>query len=401
MSFMRHQFGSDTFHKAVVTHTLQRTVLRLLFGMPEVLQRAILTFWQQQHPRSVNDPAIQMMLLLGSMMPGVDTDATPDEIRDQYSQAIRLVGPEPDPEIKVEDVVLAGPSGPVSASLFWKGRRLDQPCLVFFHGGGYIFGDVASYCSLCRAIAAISGLAVLSVDYRLAPEHPFPAAFEDCLAAFRAWREIAPDYDIDPTRVAIGGDSAGAQLAASICLIMRDSGEALPCYQWLLYPPTEFLPVWSPAQAASCAPSADKETAGQIADGFGLDLATIQWFARQYVPNGAKTDDPRLSPLRAQRHDGLPPALIVTGGLDPLCDQGKAYGEALGRCGVPVRHLHYPTAIHGFIAYAGVLELGRVALEEAARALAHAMAPDEAIGRAATALGDANGHSITDRCAVL
>jgi acetyl esterase len=376
MTFALPNTKAEAFYKEAVLESIQRAALRFIFGLPQQLQRALLSLCQNRGHGLIDDPSIQMMVLLGSLMPAFDREVSPTEVRAFYRQALRLVGPAPDPDIEVTRVTLPGEAGDIAASLYWRGPRQDQPCLIFLHGGAFIFGDIESYDALCRSIAAQSGVAVLSIEYRLAPEYPFPAALEDSLAAYHAWRMMAPDFGIDPNRLAIGGDSAGAQLAATACIILRDLREPLPCYQWLLYPPTEFLPEWAPG-ADPVEPGEKELSLDKLANGLGLDNAALRWFARQYVPGGGDYADPRLSPLRARRHDGLPPALVLTAGLDPLCDQGKAYAAALSNSGVEVQHLHYPNAFHGFIGCAGILESGRTALSEAAGALGRACGVSE------------------------
>jgi acetyl esterase len=222
------------------------------------------------------------------------------------------------------------------------------PAVLFYHGGGGVVGGIADYDALCRVIADDTGYVVLSVDYRLAPEHRFPAGLEDALAAYRWVRAHAADLDVDPTRTAVAGDSMGGNLAAVVCQQARDRGLPVPALQVLLYP------------AVDCTFSCPSHET--FAHGYLLTGALIRWFIAHYLPDDDHRWDVRASPLFAVRLSGLPPALVVTAGFDPLCDEGRLYAERLERAGVAVRHRCEPGLIHGFVTMTGVIAEARRAV---------------------------------------
>ncbi|HJU19899.1 MAG TPA: alpha/beta hydrolase, partial [Stellaceae bacterium] len=237
------------------------------------------------------------------------------------------------------------------------------PVLVYFHGGGWVIGDIDTHDPVCRHLANAARCAVVSVDYRLAPEHKFPAAVEDCCAAIAWVAEEGAALGIDPARLAVGGDSAGGNLAAVASLCARDRGGPRICQQLLLYPALD---------AAMDHPSIIR-----FAEGHLLTRATMEWFYAQYLQGPEDIDDWRASPLRASDLGRLPPAFIVTGGYDPLCDEGVAYARRLEKCGVPVRLRHHPDQIHGFVSMGKIIKAAHAALDEAAAALAETWRQDQ------------------------
>jgi len=227
------------------------------------------------------------------------------------------------------------------------------PAIIYFHGGGFVVGDLACYDGLCRALANESGCRVISVDYRLAPEFPFPAAVEDCFAAVTLIEENATDLGVDPNGLAVAGDSAGGNLAAVVSQLAKEKGSPRIGFQLLIYPTTKI----------------NFETSERnFSAGFFLDSRTIDWFRNHYVPPGTEAD-PRLSPLDAKDVTGLPPAYIVTAGFDPLHEEGVAYAEKLKQAGVKVMQVDYPSMIHGFFSMPGLIPMA----SEAIRAAAHAV----------------------------
>jgi acetyl esterase len=210
-----------------------------------------------------------------------------------------------------------------------------QPCLLFLHGGGWVLGSLATHDALCRALARRLGAAVLAVDYRLAPEHPYPAALEDALAALRWLAEAGPALDLDPARIAVGGDSAGGNLAAVLALMGRDGSAPRSVFQMLLYPAVDLR----------LAPDRYPRPGGAMV----LTGATMRWFIGHYLPDAAQREDWRASPLRAPRLAGAPPAFLLTCGQDPLCDEGLAYGERLQAEGVAVTALHLSGEAHAIL----------------------------------------------------
>lgn len=219
-------------------------------------------------------------------------------------------------------------------------RPLDAPseplpALIYLHGGGWTIGDIEVFDVLCHDLAATAGIVVVSVDYRLAPEAPFPAGLEDALAALRLVRNVADDFLIDPSRLAIGGDSAGGNLAAVAALIDRDSDAPPLCGQVLIYPATDARGGYG--------------SLVENAEGKLLDSRTMTWFYQNYLGENGLKDDWRISPLLAPNMSALPPALIVTVGHDPLRDEGIAYAQRLAKARNIVRQLHKPDQIHGYL----------------------------------------------------
>ena len=240
------------------------------------------------------------------------------------------------------------------------------PLLVFFHGGGFVFGDLDTHDGVCRLLCRHAGAHILAVDYRLAPEDPFPAAVEDARAALRWAFANASQLDADPQRIGVGGDSAGGNLAAVVSqLAARDDGPAL-ALQLLIYPAMD-----------STGRHRSRELFGE---GFFLTSAHIDWFEAHYLgAAGAQGSDPRVSPLLAEDFSGLPPALVVTAAFDPLRDEGEAYVEALHAAGTPARLRRFPGLIHGFASAAGLSRMCRDAVVEiagATRAMFAATPPD-------------------------
>jgi acetyl esterase/lipase len=226
------------------------------------------------------------------------------------------------------------------------------PALVFFHGGGWTIGDLDTHDVVCRSLALGSRCAVFSVDYRLAPENPFPAAVGDCISATQYITENAASLKVDPARIAVGGDSAGGNLAAVVALAARELGIA---FQLLIYPATD----------QRCAlPSHEKN-----AQGYLLTREGIEYFRGCYLPDPDSWTDWRASPLLAPSHAGLPPAFVLTAGYDPLVDEGRAYATALSQAGVEVTYREYPDMVHGFVLFGGVLDSANAALADCCMAL--------------------------------
>lgn len=230
------------------------------------------------------------------------------------------------------------------------------PALVYFHGGGWTIGDLDTHDALCRQLAVGACCAVFSVDYRLAPEQPFPAAVEDCIAATKYVAENAEALDV--RGIAVGGDSAGGNLAAVVALQARDAGGPALAFQLLVYPATD--------QRLGTA------SHERNAHGYLLERESIEFFRRCYLPDATAHGDWRASPLLARDHRGLPPALVITAGYDPLVDEGKAYAERLRAAGVEVAYREYPDMVHGFLLLGGVLDTANAAVAECCTALRRA-----------------------------
>ncbi len=263
------------------------------------------------------------------------------------------------PEVaSVHDGTIPGPLGPIP---FRRYRPLGAsgdmlPTLIYYHGGGYVIGNIETHDSTCRRIANKSRCQVISIGYRLAPEHPFPAPVEDGLAAYRHIRDRAASFGIDPKRIAVGGDSAGGNLAAVICQTCKRTAETAPAFQMLIYPATDF--------------SRQSESRRSLAKGYFLTTTMIDWFNASYLPAGTDLTDLRLSPLRAEDFSGLAPAFVLTAGYDPLRDEGRAYADKLIDSGVKTTYVNYPGTIHGFFSMTRFLRQGLLANDEAAAVLA-------------------------------
>ena len=227
------------------------------------------------------------------------------------------------------------------------------PALVYFHGGGWTIGDIDTHDALCRQLALGARCAVISVDYRLAPEYPFPAAVDDCFAATRYVADNAAKLKIGA--IAVGGDSAGGNLAATVSLLARDAGGPAIAFQLLIYPATD-------QRLASS--SHDRN-----AQGYLLTRDAMTYFRRAYLPNEKDWTDWRASPLLAKSHADLPPALVITAGYDPLLDEGRAYAERLKAAGGRVDYREYPDMVHGFILFGGVLDTANAAVAHCCAAL--------------------------------
>lgn len=239
--------------------------------------------------------------------------------------------------------------GRIPARLYRPRRAQPRgPAVIYYHGGGGVVSTAAEYDRVCRVIADDTGYTVISVDYRLAPEHPFPAGVEDALAAYRWVREHAVHLDVDPGRLAVAGDSMGGSFAAVVCQQARDAGLPLPALQILLYP------------GLDCTLSGASHRTFEL--GYLLTGPLIRWFRSHYCAEEDHWWDVRASPLFAVHLAGLPPALIITAGFDPLRDDGHLYAERLQRAGVEVRYRCEPGLIHGYVTLTGVITEARRAV---------------------------------------
>ncbi len=300
------------------------------------------------------DPAIQGMLsLLESMDRQPLHTGTPEQARTGFrTLTVDLRDPAAVPAVGgVEDRQLDLPAGPLGARLYRPEGDGPVPTLVFFHGGGFVIGDLDTHDVQCRWLCREAGVAVLSVDYRLAPEAPFPAAVDDCLAATRWAFEHVSELGGDP-RVAVGGDSAGGNLAAVVCQQLAAAGGPVPVAQLLVYPATDFVEDEGSTHASRVA----------NADGYFLTSLDMAWFGENYAGTADRAD-PRLSPLHGSLA-GQPPAVLVTAEFDPLRDEGEAYATALRAAGVDVVGRRYDGLIHGFFDLAALSPAAEQAVRE-------------------------------------
>ncbi len=252
---------------------------------------------------------------------------------------------------RVEDRMLPGPASALRIRLYTPSAAVSTvlPALIYFHGGGLIAGTLETHDGICRSLANASGCRVVAVDYRLAPEHPFPAAIEDGCAATCWVANHSEELQIDPQRLVIGGDSAGATLAAVVCQMTAVAREARPALQFLLCPLMDS--------------GADTTSRRRFAEGYLLDAATLAHDLRHYLPPGADPADPRISPLRARHLEGLPPACIHTAEFDPVCDEGRDYAERLRRAGVATLYRCHSGMIHLFYGMGSLIPYAAAAYE--------------------------------------
>ena len=320
---------------------------RLLFGRPAELDGQVLA--------SDIQALIRLSAWAGDR--SITEQVSPAEARESTRVASASATGPPLPMGRVEGLQLPGPAGAIPARFYVpRGEaRRPRPLLVYFHGGGWVIGDLDTHDGLCRFLATNADVAVLSVDYRLAPEHPFPAAVEDAHAAFTWAAAEAQRLDVDASRIAVGGDSAGGNLAAAVSLLARDDGGAAPAMQLLIYPVTD---------AVGGQPSRDL-----FATGFMLTKADMDWFESHYLPGGAQSGDPRVSMLRAENLADLPPAYVTTAGFDPLRDEGEAYAARMREAGVRVALRRHPGLVHSFANMTAFSPTARAAMLEVAGAL--------------------------------
>ena len=257
----------------------------------------------------------------------------------------------------VEDRVIPGPGGDLVLRIYRPEADGSSPlpAMVWFHGGGFVIGSLETTDGMCRALCRRSGVAIVSVDYRLAPEHPYPAAPDDCLVAFDWVRQHAPELGFDGDRLAVGGDSAGGNLATVTALARRGK----VAFQLLVYPVTDL--------------TMTSESHQVNGEGYLLTADTMRWFGQHYTTGAAEKHDPRVSPLFEQDLVGSAPAFIMTAEFDPLRDEGEAYGKRLVDAGVPVQVKRYDGMVHAFLQMSAVVDAAGAALDDAATALAEGL----------------------------
>ncbi|MBL6937800.1 MAG: alpha/beta hydrolase [Alphaproteobacteria bacterium] len=276
---------------------------------------------------------------------------------------LRFPGITETPTGPITDRTIPGPAHAIGVRIYTplSATSTVLPGLIFFHGGGFVLGDLDSHDDLCRVLANESGCRVVSIDYRLAPEHPFPAAVDDCFAATKYVAAHAGEFGIDASRLAVGGDSAGGNLAAVVCQLAKGGGPKI-AYQLLIYPVTQLgAPVDTPSMREN-------------GKGYFLEKEGMDWFTKLYCPDHAHRTDPRLSPLLCQDLAGQPPAYVITAGFDPLRDEGKDYADALDKAGVSVTYVNYPGMVHGFFSMRALIPKAREAVAAAAAALREGLA---------------------------
>lgn len=287
---------------------------------------------------------------------------SPSEAREGMRKSREILQPDPPAMSDVRDLTCPGMAGPIKLRLYRPATAKPTdvlPVLVFYHGGGWVIGDLDTHDVLARQLAASSGAAVVSVDYRLAPEHRFPAAVDDAYAATRWIADNSDQLGIDGSRIAVGGDSAGGNLAAVVSLMARDSGGPVISYQLLIYPATD----------TSQTQVSHKENG----DVLPLTKAAMDWFWNHYMGGQDGTQDFRASPLNAASLANLPPAYVITAGYDVLRDEGLDYADKLEAARVPVTRRHYPGQIHGFISMGRIIKDANAAVADAGAAVRAAL----------------------------
>jgi acetyl esterase len=301
------------------------------------------------------DPQIQMLLNLRAALPPLHS-LTVQQAREQFAArnfpGLRI------PEIaKVTNRDMQGPGGSLALRIYTPlgangAANSGYPLMLFFHGSGFVVCSLDTHDGMCRNLCAGTGCVVVSVDYRLAPEHKFPAGSDDCLAATRWAVENAAGLGADPGRVFVAGDSAGGNLAAVTALRIRDEGGPALLGQLLIYPVTDYHDPGTPSMAEN-------------AEGYGLTRKGMEWFWGHYLVAPSDATNPYASPLRADDLSGLPPALVVTAEYDPLRDEGEYYADRLRQAGVPTWMKRWDGMNHGFFAVPGVVERAGAAIDEA------------------------------------
>jgi acetyl esterase len=309
------------------------------------------------------DPQIEVVINLVKQANAPEFwQLTPDQAREQYLLRTEKLKVR-EPIHRSEDRRIPGPAGAIPIRIYRPrepGAGEALPILLWFHGGGFVIGNLDTHDSACRLLANQADCLVVSVDYRLAPEHKFPAAVEDCEAALKWIVRHAPELHGDAARIAVGGDSAGANLATVVALLARDAGHPKLAFQLLLYP--------------CVAPEPETPSHHKFAEGYVLTRKTITWFFKQYLRSRKDENDFRFAPLIADDLSDLPPALVLVAGYDPLRDEGVDYAKRLIEAGNRVRLSNYEGMIHGFYLMGGAVDAARTAVAESAEMLKAAFA---------------------------
>jgi acetyl esterase len=334
----KHPVGRPGRLRLTVLNAVSGVMVKLLPRLPDPIKRLLLAGRTVTIDGNTLDTTLQLLLAL-QRFAGAGGLIASNEVAVARSQ-LRTLAAYFDPPIAVAatDLTVSGAEGELRARQYAPVDAAgSEPLLVFYHGGGFVVGDIETHDAVCRLICRDAAVHVLSIDYRRAPEHPAPAAVEDAYAAYRWAVDHAGELGADAKRVAVGGDSAGGNLAAVTSQLARDDGFPMPVLQLLLYP------------VISDFSGSETRSATLFSDGYFLSRADMDWCRAQYVGLGAvEGSDPRISPLLADDLTGLPPALVLTGGFDPLRDEGNQYAEALAAAGVAVDHRQFGALIHAF-----------------------------------------------------
>ena len=331
---------------------VQTFILKTILSLPSPILRAMSGGGVVYRGGRTLDPRFQFLSHAAAKMPSM-TSLPPAVARDASAKGLAAMSGPSEPTVRTESLSIDGPGGPLKIRVY---RPADQdaaaPMIVFAHFGGGVIGDLETCHAFCGILARIARTAVLSVDYRLAPEHRFPAGLDDTLAAYRWGRDNAERFGAAPLPPAIGGDSMGGNFAAVIAQQLKVAGEPQPALQLLIYPAVD---------VASETPSMTLH-----ADAYPLSKSIMEWFMAHYMGSDADPADPRLSPDKTADLSGLAPAVVITAGFDPLVDQGEAYAKRLQAAGVLVTYRCYDSLAHGFTAFTGAIPAADAACREVA-----------------------------------
>jgi acetyl esterase/lipase len=330
----------------------QRFVLKAILALPTPILRLLSGGGVVFQGGRTLDPRLQFLANAGRSAPPL-ASLTPEAARVATAQGLAAACGRRESGVSVEALSIDGPAGPIPLRAY-RPPRLDPdaPLMVFAHFGGGVIGDLETCDAFCSILAKAAQCAVVSVDYRLAPEHRFPAGLEDVLAAYRWARDNTARFGAPAGKVAIGGDSMGGAFAAVVAQEMKRHGEPQPALQLLIYPAVDV--------------ASETQSMTTYADAYPLSRAAMDWFMGHYLGAEADPADPRASPIRSDDLSGLAPALVVTAGFDPLVDQGEAYAKRLRDAGVPVIYRCYDGLAHAFTAFTGVVPAADIACREIA-----------------------------------
>lgn len=340
---------------------LQRRFFRRLAGLPPAVQRAIAGEPVLSPEGFTLDTEVQILLRLSNLLGHSDWSRHGvHKARNLTDATSAILQARPEGALSIHDEVIRVKGGVVRARVYRDEAATGPlPVIVYYHGGGFVIGSIRSHDGECRAMALRTGAMVLSIDYRLAPESPFPAAVDDGTAAYLWAVEHVAALGGDPSRMLVAGDSAGGNIAAVVALDLRGHAHR-PFFQCLIYPATDFTRSMPSHQ--------------YFKDGYFLTKKSMDWFLGNYLPPGADPTHPRASPLFEKQLSGLPPALVVTAGFDPLRDEGRAYADALRAAGVPTEYRCHEGLIHGFFSMSAGPTAAGVAFDEIVASLRAAVA---------------------------
>ncbi|CAN5342273.1 alpha/beta hydrolase [soil metagenome] len=333
---------------------VQKFILKVLMSLPSPVLRAMSGGGTVYRGGRTLDPRFQFLAAAAAKMPSM-TSLAPDQARAASAQGLAAMSGPSEPGVRTENLSIDGPAGaPLKLRAYRPADQdSDAPLIVFAHFGGGVIGDLETCHAFCGILARTCRTAVLSVDYRLAPDHRFPAGLDDVLAAFRWGRDNAARFVAAPGKAAIGGDSMGGNFSAIVAQEMKRLGEPQPALQLLIYPAVDVA-----------SETASMTTYG---DAYPLSRPIMDWFMGHYMGPDANPADPRLSPDKTEDLSGLAPAVVVTAGFDPLVDQGEAYAKRLIAAGVPTTYRCYDSLAHGFTAFTGAVPAADTACREIAR----------------------------------